>query len=106
LLLQGSPLVMLVHEKMIPLTMAFGESSQWVKETLVPNKVWTLEQKFGILDVQVPLRMSVVKMSGGGLFVYNAIAATHECLDLMAEIVAEHGPVVLVTRLSVQQVVW
>jgi hypothetical protein len=37
--------------------------------------------------------MSVVKMSGGGLFVYNAIAATHECLDLMAEIVAEHGPV-------------
>jgi hypothetical protein len=64
-----------------------------VKETLVPDKVWTLEQKFGILDVQVPLRMSVIKMSGGGLFVYNPIAATPECLDLMSEIVAQHGPV-------------
>jgi hypothetical protein len=64
-----------------------------VKETLVPDKVWTLEQKFGILDVQVPLRMSVIKMSTGGLFVYNPIAATPECLELIGEIVAEHGPV-------------
>jgi hypothetical protein len=64
-----------------------------VKETIVPNKVWTLEQKFGILDVQVPLRMTVIKMSDGGLFVYNPIAATPECIDLVGEIVAQHGPV-------------
>jgi hypothetical protein len=64
-----------------------------VKETIVPNKVWTLEQKFGILDVQVPLRMTVVKMSDGGLFVYDPIAATPECIDFVREIVAEHGPV-------------
>jgi hypothetical protein len=64
-----------------------------VIETIVPDKVWTLEQKFGILDVQVPLRMTVIKMSDGGLFVYDPIAATPECIDLIGEIVAQHGPV-------------
>ncbi|CAB9525354.1 expressed unknown protein (Partial), partial [Seminavis robusta] len=64
-----------------------------IRETIVPGKLWTFDQKFGILDVQVPLRMTIVKLSDGGLFVYDPIAATAECLELVNEIVKEHGPI-------------
>mmetsp|Transcript_45993 Transcript_45993/g.69387 ORF Transcript_45993/g.69387 Transcript_45993/m.69387 type:complete len:384 (+) Transcript_45993:343-1494(+) len=55
--------------------------------------MWTFDQKFGILNVQVPLRMTIVKLSTGGLFVYNPIAATPECLDMVKQLVKEHGPI-------------
>lgn len=64
-----------------------------IRETIVPGKLWTFDQKFGILDVQVPLRMTIVKLSGGGLFVYDAVAPTPECLELVNELVKEHGPI-------------
>lgn len=64
-----------------------------VMETIVDGEVWTFDQKFGILNVQVPLRMTVIKMSGGGLFVYDPIAATPELLGMMKDLVAKHGPV-------------
>lgn len=64
-----------------------------IRETIVPGKIWTFDQKFGILDVQVPVRMTIIKLSDGGLFVYDPIAATQECLGLVDEIVKEHGPI-------------
>lgn len=72
-----------------------------IRETIVPGKLWTFDQKFGILNVQVPLRMTMIKMKDGGLFVYNAIAATQECLELMREIEAQHGAVRHITVGSV-----
>mmetsp|Transcript_47972 Transcript_47972/g.57841 ORF Transcript_47972/g.57841 Transcript_47972/m.57841 type:complete len:510 (+) Transcript_47972:117-1646(+) len=64
---------------------------------IVPNQIWTLDQKFGILNVQVPVRMVVVKLKGaggrGGLFVYNPIAATPECLTFMRDLERIHGEV-------------
>lgn len=63
-------------------------------ETIVPDQIWTLDQKFGILNVQVPLRMTIVRLSGdGGLLVYNPIAATRELLDIMRKLEAQYGPV-------------
>ena len=62
-------------------------------ETIVPGKVWTIDQKFGILNVQVPVRMSIVKLSGGGLWILNPIAATRELLDMVRSLEREHGPV-------------
>ena len=64
-----------------------------IMETIVPDKVWTFDQKFGILNVQVPLRMTVIKLEGGGLFVYDPIAATPELLGYMKELEKVHGPV-------------
>jgi len=64
-----------------------------IMETIVPNAVWTFDQKFGILNVQVPLRMTVVKLEGGGLFVYDPIAATPELVGYVRELEKEHGPV-------------
>jgi len=59
---------------------------------IVPGQIWTLDQKFGILNVQVPIRMTVVKLNGGGLFVYNPVAATPECVDMLRGLIAKHGP--------------
>jgi len=64
-----------------------------IMETIVPDKVWTFDQKFGILNVQVPLRMTVIKLDDGGLFVYDPIAATPELLGYMIELEKIHGPV-------------
>lgn len=69
------------------------KTKKTIRETIVPGQVWTFDQKFGILNVQVPLPMTLVKLSTGGLLVYNPIAATPECLKLVREIVAQHGPV-------------
>lgn len=64
-----------------------------VLETIVDDQMWTLDQKFGILDVQVPLRMTVIRLSAGGLFIYNPIAATQECLGMVQDLVDKYGPV-------------
>ena len=64
-----------------------------VQETIVDGQVWTFDQKFGILDVQVPLRMTIIKLSSGGLFVYNPIAATRELLDMVQVLVDQYGPI-------------
>ena len=42
---------------------------------------------------QVPVRMSIVKLRGGGLFILNPIAATRELLDMVRELEKQHGPV-------------
>ena len=64
-----------------------------IMEEIVPGKIWTFDQKFGILNVQVPVRMTIVKLSSGGLFVYDPIAATPECLSFVKDLVKEHGPI-------------
>lgn len=70
------------------------KTKQTVMETIVPNVLWTMDQKFGILNVQVPLRMTVIKLQeGGGLFVYSPIAATPECVEMVRTLEKEHGPV-------------
>ncbi|KAH8097708.1 DUF4336-containing protein [Aureococcus anophagefferens] len=47
----------------------------------------------GIYYVHVPIRMTVVKLRRGGLFVYAPVAATDECLALLKELTDAHGPV-------------
>ena len=37
--------------------------------------------------------MSIVKLSTGGLFILNPIAATRELLDMVHELEKQHGPV-------------
>ena len=57
-----------------------------ILETVVPHQIWTLEQKFGILNVQVPLRMTVLYLaSTNELLLYNPIACTNEALDLVQD---------------------
>jgi Domain of unknown function (DUF4336) len=69
------------------------KSKKTIRQEIVPGKIWTFETKFGILNVQVPLRMTIVKHSDGGLLIYNPVAATKECLSLIQDLVEQYGPV-------------
>ncbi|NJR32287.1 MAG: DUF4336 domain-containing protein, partial [Chamaesiphon sp. CSU_1_12] len=64
-----------------------------IRTEILPNTIWTFEQLQGIFYVVVPIRMTVVKLSGGGLLVYAPVAPTEECIDLVNELVTIHGDV-------------
>jgi len=63
-----------------------------IMDVVVDGKIWTFDQKFGILNVQVPIRCTVVKIANG-LLVYNPIAATKEFLGLLQPVIDQHGPI-------------
>uniref|UniRef100_A0A7S1ZID2 DUF4336 domain-containing protein n=1 Tax=Trieres chinensis TaxID=1514140 RepID=A0A7S1ZID2_TRICV len=69
------------------------KTKKTLETTVVPGEVWTYDQKFGILNVQVPVRSVVIKLRGGGLFVYNPVAATPEFVGMVKALEKEHGPV-------------
>ncbi|KYC36540.1 hypothetical protein WA1_43400 [Scytonema hofmannii PCC 7110] len=60
---------------------------------VVEGTIWTLEQVQGILYTVVPIRMTVVKLSAGGLLIYAPVAPTPECIRLVKELEAKHGDV-------------
>jgi Domain of unknown function (DUF4336) len=60
---------------------------------VVKDTVWTFEQLQGILYTIVPIHMTVVRLSAGGLFVYAPVAPTNECVRLVNELVTKYGDV-------------
>lgn len=64
-----------------------------LRTEVVKDTIWTFDQIQGIFYVVVPIRMTIVKLEGGGLFVYAPVAPTPECVRLVNELVAEHGDV-------------
>lgn len=70
----------------------YGSKTTTFQE-VVPEQVWCFDQLQGLLDVLVNVRMTVVALEGGGLWVHNPVAPTPELLDLMAPLVDAHGPV-------------
>ncbi|QDZ25933.1 DUF4336 domain-containing protein [Chloropicon primus] len=60
---------------------------------LIKDRIWGFEQVFGTLDVIVNIRMTVVAMEEGGLFIHSPIAPTEECLRLVRELEEMHGRV-------------
>jgi hypothetical protein len=67
-----------------------------VEECVVPNTIWTHDQIQGIVNVNVPVRQTVVKLSstgGGGLFIHNPVAPTPRLLGMMQTLIDLHGPV-------------
>jgi hypothetical protein len=64
-----------------------------VMQEAVPGCVWTFEQLFGVFYVHVPIRMTVMKLDSGGLFVYAPIAPTKECLALLKPLIDANGPI-------------
>ena len=67
-----------------------------VEEEIVPNTIWTHDQIQGVVNVNVPVRQTVVRLSekaGGGLLVYNPVAPTKQMLTMMKNLEAKYGPV-------------
>lgn len=64
-----------------------------IRREIVKDWIWTFEQVQGIFYVVVPIRMTVIRLEKGGLFVYAPVAPTPECIRLMQELVAQYGEV-------------
>jgi Domain of unknown function (DUF4336) len=64
-----------------------------LRQTVVPDTIWTFDQVQGILYTVVPIRMTVVKLAAGGLLAYAPVAPTAECIRLIRELEATHGAV-------------
>ncbi|MFQ4145342.1 DUF4336 domain-containing protein [Chlorogloeopsis sp. ULAP02] len=60
---------------------------------IVEDTIWTFEQLQGILYTITPIRMTVIRLETGGLFVYAPVAPTAECVRMINELVAKHGDV-------------
>lgn len=62
-------------------------------QEVIKDTIWTFDQLHGILYTIVPIRMTIVKLSTGGLLVYAPVAPTNECVRMVKELVAVHGEV-------------
>jgi hypothetical protein len=60
---------------------------------VVKDTIWTHDQIQGTVNVVVPIRQTVIKLKGGGLWVHNPIAPTRELIDMMRRLEEKHGPV-------------
>ena len=92
-----------------PASAAIGKDAEWplwpalplapyskrktVMTEAVPGRLWTFDQLLGVFYVHVPIRMTVLRLDSGGLFVYAPVAPTKELLAMLAPLVAAHGPV-------------
>ena len=67
---------------------------------LLPDRLWSFEQEQGIglgLGVSTNVRMTVLRLDDGTLFVHDPIAPTEECLDLLRALNGAVSHVVLAT---------
>jgi hypothetical protein len=64
-----------------------------LRQEIQKETIWIFDQVLGLLYVVVPIRMTVVKLSEGGLLVYAPVAPTRECIRLVRELEAQHGQV-------------
>ena len=76
---------------LLPLTGT--ERRKTVEAEIIRGRMWTHDQLQGVVNVNVPVRQTVVKLESGGLWVHNPVAPTGECVALMRALEAEHGPV-------------
>lgn len=76
--------------------MAATDRRKTIEAEIVPGRVWTHDQIQGLFNVHVPVRQTVVKVGDGDaayLWVHNPVAPTEECITLMRNLEAQHGPV-------------
>jgi hypothetical protein len=64
-----------------------------IEEEIVPDTIWTHDQIQGVVNVNVPVRQTVVALRSGGLWVYNPVAPTPQLLQFMDRLIAKYGPV-------------
>ncbi|KAF6261288.1 hypothetical protein COO60DRAFT_1681284 [Scenedesmus sp. NREL 46B-D3] len=69
-----------------------------IARVVVKGQVWTFEQTQAFFfDVFTPVRMTVIKLKSGGLWVHAPLAPTQECINLLKELGAPVEYIVLPT---------
>eukprot|EP00929_Paragymnodinium_shiwhaense_P113418 TRINITY_DN81712_c0_g1_i1.p1 TRINITY_DN81712_c0_g1~~TRINITY_DN81712_c0_g1_i1.p1 ORF type:complete len:486 (+),score=120.63 TRINITY_DN81712_c0_g1_i1:65-1522(+) len=61
----------------------------------IGDGMWTFEQEQSLVNIAVNVRMTVIRLSDGSLWVHNPIAPTEECMALFAELGGEVKYIVL-----------
>ena len=75
------------------LPLAPGARRKTMREEIVKDSIWTFDQLQGVVNVNTPVRSTVIKLKEGGLFVYNPVGPTDEYISMMRELEAKHGAV-------------
>ncbi|GMH33802.1 hypothetical protein BSKO_01636 [Bryopsis sp. KO-2023] len=70
-----------------------------IRKEIVKGKIWTFDQPQSLefSTVTINIRMTVVKLESGGLWVHSPIAPTKECLNLLKELDAPIEYIILPT---------
>jgi hypothetical protein len=64
-----------------------------VEETIIPDTMWTHDQIQGIVNVNVPVRMTTIRLRNGGLWIHNPVAPTPQLLQMIKRLEEQYGPV-------------
>jgi hypothetical protein len=64
-----------------------------VEEEIIPDTMWTHDQIQGIVNVNVPVRMTTIRLKTGGLWVHNPVAPTPQLLHMMEKLQDKYGPI-------------
>jgi Domain of unknown function (DUF4336) len=81
---------------LLPLSGTWSNQRATLQEEIAADTIWTHDQIQGIVNVNVPVRQTVVRLSdqaGGGLWVHNPVAPTPQLLQMMQALVQRYGPV-------------
>ena len=92
----GAAQAVITQDSQWPLWLALPVAPYSRRKTIrreVGPGVWAFDQLIGIYYVHVPIRMTVVRLESGGLFVYAPVAPTKECLSLLQPLIDAHGPI-------------
>ena len=76
---------------LLPLAPGVRRKTLWCE--VVKGKIWTADQVQGVVNVNVPVRSVIVKLSDGGLLVYNPVAPTKEVRDYISDLEGRYGKV-------------
>ncbi|CBJ32362.1 conserved unknown protein [Ectocarpus siliculosus] len=68
-----------------------------VRTEEIPGVMWAFEQPQEFFNVSVNIRMTAVRLEGGGLWVHAPVAPTEECVNLVEELGEEVRYIVLPT---------
>ncbi|CAN0056915.1 unnamed protein product, partial [Ectocarpus sp. 8 AP-2014] len=66
-----------------------------VRTEEIPGVMWAFEQPQEFFNVSVNIRMTAVRLEGGGLWVHAPVAPTEECVKLVEELGEEVRYIVL-----------
>lgn len=75
------------------LPLAPGARRKTIKEEIIKDSIWTFDQIQGIVNVNTPVRSTVIKLKEGGLFVYNPVGPTDEYIAMMRDLEERYGVV-------------
>lgn len=77
---------------LLPLAGTFTRRAT-VETTIIKDIMWTHDQIQGVVNVNVPVRQTVIRLKDGGLWVHNPVAPTPQLLEMMRELEKKYGPV-------------